>query len=265
MNNKDNEWKNNQDVQATSDEAARLLQELERGTRSPKQQPIPPSTPNDSVSPLGGCLTLVGLMGLISLIGLAGQIEQSSTRQTADSSSVGQSKNESKNIDKTPRQKVTISGAQKNFYYKTLAKADQAVLKREHENAIRDLNMLKVAPYIRFKEVNQRLVRDKITAANKKIKFLDQPGKYKYWESTDYGYQWFDKNNDTGFRVFFAYSRRCKKPLITFQFSKTDNGPVLERYKVTPRKNTSTIEIPYKLDGYQYLGIEGFKCNEGRT
>ena len=64
--------------------------------------------------------------------------------------------------------------------------------------------MLKVAPYIRFKEVNQRLVRDKITAANKKIKFLDQPGKYKYWEGTDYGYQWFDKNNDTGFHIFCA-------------------------------------------------------------
>ena len=118
MNNKDNEWKNNQDVQATSDEAARLLQELERGTQSPKQQPIPPSAPNSSTSPLGGCLTLVGLIGLISLIVLAGQIEQSSTRQTADSSNVRQSKNESENIDETPRQKVTISGAQKNFYYK---------------------------------------------------------------------------------------------------------------------------------------------------
>ena len=259
MNNKDNEWKNNQDVQATSDEAARLLQELERGTQSPKQQPIPPSTPDGSTSPLDGCLTLVGLIGL-GLIVSVGKIEQYSTRQTADSSNVGHSKNESKNIDETPRQKAIISGAQKNFYYKTLAKADQAVLKREHENAIRDLNMLKVAPYIRFKEVNQRLVRDKITAANKKINFLDQPGKWSYEENFNYGYQWFDKQDGGDFRVFFAYSRRCTQPLITFGFSRENGGTIFEEFKVKPKSNISNIRGPWP-SGHSYIRLLDFICN----
>ena len=98
-------------------------------------------------------------------------------------------------------------------------------------------------------------------ADNKKIRFLDQPGRKKYSEGADYGYQWFDKHGDEGFRVFFAYSRRCKKPLITFRISREISGPVLKRYKFNPKGYTSTILVPYMLEGYHYLGIESFKCN----
>ena len=234
MNNNDNQSKINQEIQATSDEATRLLKKLESRTQSQEKKDIAPIEASAPPSPLGGRIMLAGLIGLGGLIILAGQIVESSRR---------------------------ITDTQKDFYFTTLNKADQAILKREHEIAIKGLSLLKASPYSKFKEVNQRLVQNKIDAANKKIKFLDQPGKMKYWEDANYGYQWFDKHGDEGFRIFFAFSRRCKIPLITFRFSRNDNGPVLKRYRFTPKTYTSTILIPYMLEGHQYIGIESFKCN----
>ena len=113
MNNKDNQSKINQEIQATSDEATRLLKKLESRTQSQEKKDIGPIAASSPPSPLGGCIMLVGLIGLGGLIILAGQIDQVSRR---------------------------ITDTQKDFYYTTLNKADQAILKLENEIAIKDLS-----------------------------------------------------------------------------------------------------------------------------
>ena len=180
---------------------------LESRTQSQEKKDIAPIEASTPPSPLGGRIMLIGLIGLGGLIILAGQIVESSRR---------------------------ITDTQKDFYFTTLNKADQAILKREHEIAIKGLSLLKASPYSKFKEVNQRLVQNKIDAANKKIKFLDQPGKMKYWEDANHGYQWFDKHGD-GLSIFFAFSRRCKYYSSHLDFQELTMGQFLSGIDSPPK------------------------------
>ena len=82
MNNKDNQSKINQEIQATSDEATRLLEELESRTQSQEKKDIGSIVASSPPSHLGGRIMLIGLIGLGGLIILAGQIDQSSRRIT---------------------------------------------------------------------------------------------------------------------------------------------------------------------------------------
>ncbi len=148
---------------------------------------------------------------------------------------------------------------QKNFYKETLAIANQAILKREHESAIASLEDLKRGQYKDLSDIDRGLVNNKIIQAKKKIKFLDQPGQTEYWESKKYGYQWFDQQGDSFFKVFFAYSKKCKNPLITFRYYVRDTSKIVRTVKVKPRANVSTITVPYY--GSNSLGVDDFRCN----
>ena len=257
-----------QDVQATGDEAARMLADLESHTesshinyrpnttsdttsRSPQRQT---DSPTFSGAQIALPVTILGLFVLIiTFIAVADQTQQPSSNSSESTSSVGN--------DPVQKQKSIMTSYQRNFYNNTLANANQAILKSEHKAAIVDLQALKSDQYRNLMGVNSGLVNNKIINAKKQIKFLDQPGDSKYWESSNYGAQWFDKNPDNQFKMFFAYSKKCKSPVITFGFMKTSNGPIVARHTIRPTKNLSTLYIPMKLQGQQTLTLEKFSCN----
>ena len=175
---------------------------------------------------------------------------------------IGQSNGTDKsppNVIKLKKEKMNAS--QKRFYEKTIIKANNAVLKREHESAIMSLETLKSSKYSDLADVNNDLINNKIIQAKKQIQFLSQPGDSKYWENSNYGAQWFDKSPPNQFKLFFAYSRKCKSPVITFGFMRTNNGPILATHTVRPSKYLSTLYIPLKLHGRQTITLNKFKCN----
>ena len=151
---------------------------------------------------------------------------------------------------------------QKRIYNKAFTAANNAILKKEHESAILALERLKRSEYKKLEDVNQALINNKIFQAKKKIKFLDQPGDAKYWEGADYGYQWFDKGPNNKFRVFFAYSKKCANPLVTFAYrppnSSRSSNPVM-RTTIRPKTYVSTILVPtYRGNS---LWVDYFRCN----
>lgn len=255
-----------EDVQATSDEAARLLASLESGPKD-KDSTVPrqnstnkpktasPATSIDAqpTADASGCIGAgIMLFGLFLLIAFANQSQQI----------IGQSNGTDKspsNVIKSNKQRMTPS--QKRFYDQTIIKANNAVLKREHESAIMSLETLNSSKYKNLAGVNNGLINNKIIQAKKQIKFLNQPGDSKYWETSNYGAQWFDKNPPNQFKLFFAYSRKCKSPVITFGFMRTRNGPILATQTIRPSKYLSTLYIPLKLDGRQTITLDKFKCN----
>ena len=90
---------------------------------------------------------------------------------------------------------------------------------------------------------------------------MDQPGKLEYWETSEYGAQWFDNSPDNQFKVFIAHSRKCKNPSIVFGFLNKENGPVLKRYAVRLKSTLSTVLVPMQLDGQQWIQVDKFNCN----
>ena len=154
-----------------------------------------------------------------------------------------------------------MNASDRDYYTKTLKNASDAVLKAEHESAIYALKTLKKGKYRYYSDVDQGLVNNKIIQAQKKIKFLDQPGKLKYWETSEYGAQWFDNNPDGQFKVFIAHSRKCKNPSIVFGFGNRKDGPVMKRYTARPKSTLSTMFVPHQFDGYQWITVDKFNCN----
>ena len=244
-----------EDIQATSDEAARLLASLESGPKDedstlPRQNSTnKPKTASQTISinaqPTANGSTWVGaiISFIIILIALANYSQQNYSQQT-----IGQ-----------PNKK-RMTASQKRFYDQTIIKANNAVLKREHESVIMSLETLNSSKYKNLAGVDNGLINNKIIQAKKQIKFLDQPGINKYWETSNYGAQWFDKA-DGQFKLFFAYSRKCRSPVITFGFTRTSNGPILATHTIRPSKYLSTLYIPFKLGGRQYITLDKFKCN----
>ena len=254
------------DVQATSDEAARLLASLESESKhkdstvlrqkavyKPKSASRATSIDVKPSADASGCIGAgILLLGLFVIIAFANYSQQT----------IGQSDD----TDKSPPsviqpKKEKMNATQKRFYDKTIIKANNAVLKREHESAIMSLETLKSGKYKNLAGVNNGLINNKIIQAKKQIKFLNQPGDSKYWETSNYGAQWFDKNPPNQFKLFFAYSRKCKSPVITFGFMRTRNGPILATHTIRPSKYLSTLYIPLKLDGRQTITLDKFKCN----
>ena len=145
-------------------------------------------------------------------------------------------------------------------YREAMQRAEDAVLISEHQNAIKLLNGLK-AKGIDPETMDNGLLNNKIIQANKAILFLDQKGEKDYWENSEYGYQWFDKQDQNAFKVFFAHSRKCKNPMITFRHKAEEYGPIVKLRKIRPRSPISTIRVPYALSGREWIGINEFQCN----
>ena len=148
---------------------------------------------------------------------------------------------------------------QRAFYDDTLKEATQAVLIREHKDVIKNLLKLNSGEYRGLTDVDRGLVNNRIIQAKKKIKYLDQAGEDEYWESTYYGMQWYDEHAGNNFKVFFAFSKTCKNPLITFRYVAPDSDTVVKTINVIPRKNIETLYVPYYHGNS--LGIEEFRCN----
>lgn len=269
-----------QDVQNTGDEAARLLNDLEaesnekatsqfeidayrkknvnnlasthsghrsfQSSRVSKEQE--PHSGNPAV-PIGVLAFLVFIVVVASVSQPSAEVESTSSGSNSYDSSNGLFE----------KKKNTMTTTQRSFYNDTLAKANQAVLVSEHKAAIKGLETLKRGQYKNFVGVNLGLVNNKIIQAKKQIKFLDQPGDDRYWETSTYGLQWFDDHADNHFKVFFAYSRKCKNPLVTFRYSPRNSKTVVKTYTKKPTSHVSTIYVPYY--GENSLGIQDFRCN----
>lgn len=133
-------------------------------------------------------------------------------------------------------------------------------MKREHESAIASLEKLKSPEYRQYLDVDQGLVNNKIIQANKKIAYLDQPGKHSYWEEDRYGFQWFDKA-DGQFKIFFAHSKKCRKPTVVFGLKSEENGQIQKRHTLKPSSELSTLYVPFLLDGEQWITPPSVKCS----
>lgn len=258
-----------QDVQNTGDEAARLLADLENGS-TPSQVNYRPNTANDNTSrssqrqtdspTFSGAqialpVTILGLFALIiTFIAVADQTQQPSLNSSDSSSSVVN--------DPVQKQKPMMTSYQRNFYNNTLANANQAILKSEHKASIVNLQTLKNDQYKNLIGVNSGLVDNKIINAKKQIKFLDQPGDSEYWEGEHFGYQWFDDHDDNDFKVFVAYSKTCRNPMVTFAYrpnSSDRKSKPIKTVSMKPKKYISTMYVPY-YQNYA-LWVEDFNCN----
>ena len=253
-----------QDVRNTGDEAARLLAELEnssaestnslkpRHSRSEFHRKVEfyehtrsTSTPKTYPAP---ALVIGFLLILAAFTGIVQSINSSNSNNASTSTPVEE-------------KKKVMDSDQKHFYNKTLRQANDAVLIREHKAAIINLEKLLRGKYKELSDIDDSLVRDKIIEAGSKIKFLDQAGEHKYWETDDYGAQWFDKDSSSQFKIFLAYSKTCKSPVATFGFMDESEGVIRDRHIVRPTSNLSTIYIPLKLSGMQWITLEKFQCN----
>ena len=258
-----------QDVQATGDEAARMLADLESDTESSQINYRPNATSDTTFRssqrqpesvPLSGAqiaipITVLGFFALfLTIVAVSDQPEQASSKSPESTSSVVN--------DPVQKQKSIMTSYQRNFYNNTLANANQAILKSEHKTAIVDLQTLKSDQYRNLTGVNAGLVNNKIINAKKQIKFLDQPGDSKYWEGEHFGYQWFDKQVDNRFKVFFAYSKTCRNPMVTFAFRPNASNRGIKPLKTVsmrPKDYISTMYVPY-YQNYA-LWVEDFTCN----
>ena len=271
-----------QDVQDTGDEAARLLADLEAESNGKvtsqfeldayrkKKANNSPSTHSGHRSfqssriikeqepHSGNPAVAIGVLAFFVFIAVVASVSQPSAEVTSTSSNLN-SYDSSNSLVK--KEKATMTANQRFFYNDTLAKANQAVLQSEHKAAIKGLETLKSAQYKDLKDVDLGLVNNTIIQANKKIKFLDQPGNSKYWEGDQYGYQWFDNHKDNSFHVFFSYSQKCRNPIVTFGFMSKENGDVRARYTIRPKTNLSTLYIPMQLRGTQWITPPEVKCS----
>lgn len=255
-------------VQRTSEEAERLLGELDnlsasqdsladsvnRLEKSKTENNISGKYPE--VNPFGPLLVLTLLIGVPMVIGALVESQNNKVQPRSETE-----KSVHKPKTNTPKMQRYMNADERDFYMKTLKNADDAVLKAEHESAIYGLNTLKNGKYLEYRDADQGLINNKIIQAQKKIKFLDQPGKFKYWETSEYGAQWFDDNPDNQFKVFIAHSRKCNNPSIVFGFLNRENGPVLKRHTVRLKSTLSTVLVPMQLDGRQWIKVDEFKCD----
>ena len=151
--------------------------------------------------------------------------------------------------------------ASQNEYRDAMQFAEDAVLISEHRQAIVQLNAVK-AKGLNPSTMDNGLLNNRIIQAKKAIRYLDAEGKSKYTEKGNYGYQWYNIHDGNAYKVFFAHSRKCKSPMITFEYSDTKNGPTIKRKYVQPKATISTIRVPYlQRQGNQWLGIGNFRCN----
>lgn len=254
-----------QDIKHTGDEAARLLKELEKsstaqsGTQKSENVRSILEDPNkvNRLDSNANSNTLVGpaivVSGLIIFLAVAANL--SSTNNSSNTSTSESNSPVAINKDQV------MSSTQRSFYKQTLKNAREAVLIREHKSAIRNLEKLKRGEYLNLSDVDRGLVNNTIIQAKKKIKYLDQPGKHSYWEGENYGIQWFDKDTDNHIRVFFAYSKKCTNPIVTFRVSKESGSSNYKSYEVKPKTNISTLHVPFLFDGNQYINVLNFDCN----
>lgn len=255
-------------VQRTAEEAERLLGELDdhntakdsltNSFKRPDKFETKDiySEEHPKGNAFGPILLLTLLIGVPILIGV---LVESQKDKVQPRSETEKSVNKPKPI--TPKVRRYMNTSERDYYEKTLKNASDAVLKAEHESAIYALKTLKRGKYREYSDVDQGLVNNKIIQGQKKIKFLDQPGKLKYWETSEYGAQWFDNSPDNQFKIFVAHSRKCKNPSIVFGFLNKENGPILKRYTSRPKSTLSTIFVPMQLDGRQWITVDKFKCN----
>ena len=145
-------------------------------------------------------------------------------------------------------------------YLQAMQLAKNAVLISEHQKAIKELNAVKEKG-INPNTMDNGLLNNRIIQARKAILFLNQKGRKKYEENSEYGYQWFNNQDRNAFKVFFAHSRKCKNPLITFRHSRSNNGPISKLTRIRPKSTLSTIRIPFALRGREWIGINKFRCN----
>lgn len=146
------------------------------------------------------------------------------------------------------------------MYDQAIDKAEQAILVREHNDAIRSLQSIK-NKYNDFSNVDLGKINRLIDNSTKQIKFIDQPGEMKYYETKYYGYQWFDKSSRDSAKLFFAYSRKCKRPWVSIGHRATRGGPVLATTDIYPSSYTSTLTIKFKLQGTEYLSAPRAECS----
>ena len=241
------------EVQATSDEASRLLadldsssnnkssntkktnsQKINRGPHQPYKYPLNEDERRDKLG------NIVGIV-LISAIILA---------------SIINSGNKSSNF--APTTKRQMNTTEQSFYSKALRQAEDAVLIREHKSAISDLETLKRGKYKDLVDINHGIVNNKIIQANRAITYLDQPGDSKYVEFANHGSQWFDNTRDN-FKIFFAYTKSCKNPMITFRYIIPETDKVVKTTKIRPKAYISNITVPHY--GQNAVGVQNFKCN----
>ena len=274
------------DVKATSDEAARLLASLEG---EPKQQVSNHSRKgsvhkyrkfdqeksinaeptinldrfiNQLIVFIGILISPALLFYFASYLSIS-PVETSGNEIESNPTTTKIVKDEiESNPTTTKIEKNRMSTYQKSIYNKALTAANNAILKKEHESAMLALKRLQRSEYEKLEDVNQVLINNKIIQAKKEIKFLDQPGESNYWEGADYGYQWFDEMANNQFRVFFAYSKRCANPLVTFAYrppnSSRSSNPV-RIINIIPKTYTSTIVVPaYRGNS---LWVDYFRCN----
>ena len=258
------------EVQATSDEASRLLADLDSSsnkksdntkrnasqkTNGGPHQPYkykPNLIEAKPTADASGCIGAgILLFGIFLFFAIANYYQQTISQ--------------SDDTDKLPptviKPKIEkMNASQKRFYEKAFIKASDAVLKREHESAIMSLETLKSGKYKNLADVNIGHINNKIILAHKSIKYLDQKGKHPYHETSNYGYQWFDKMPENQFKVFFAFSKKCKEPVVTFGFKQTKDGVVKSKYSVVPSPNLSTLIIPMQLSGVQWITPPDVEC-----
>ena len=149
--------------------------------------------------------------------------------------------------------------ATQNEYETAMQAGKDAVLIAEHEQAIKRLEAVKEKG-INPSTMDSGLLNNRIIRSRKLMRYLDQPGRAKYQEEADYGYQWYNKHGSSAYKLFFAHSRKCKNPLIRFTYRKTENGPIVGATSVKPKATMSTLNVPYR-NGASWLYLTSFRCN----